>query len=96
MGDWMQRVQQVMETIKEKLDQKQVEQHKENNGTPVEITSRSWKWQKYDESSHENFSFEELVKRAKERAEGDNIIKKKLQDEENVEEKHHGRVLLSG
>ena len=57
-----------METIKEKLDQKQVEQDKENNGTPVEITSHSRKRQKYDESSHENFSFEELVKRAKERA----------------------------
>ena len=35
------------------------------------------------------------MKRAKERAEGDDILEKKLLDKENVEEKHDERILLS-
>ena len=35
------------------------------------------------------------MKRAKERPDGDDILEKKLLDEENVEEKHDERILLS-
>ena len=35
------------------------------------------------------------MKRAKEMAEGDDILEKKLLDKENVEEKHDERILLS-
>ncbi|XP_052297156.1 uncharacterized protein LOC102611957 [Citrus sinensis] len=41
MGSWMQQMQQVMETFKENLTQKQVEQQKENNGAAIGITSPS-------------------------------------------------------
>ena len=93
MGNLMHQMQQVMETLKENLNQKQVEQQKENNGTAVGIISPSRKQQKYNESSHEIVNFDELMKRAKERANGDD--KKKLLDKENVEEKHDERILLS-
>ncbi|GAY64425.1 hypothetical protein CUMW_233500 [Citrus unshiu] len=93
MGSWMQQMQQVMETLKENLTQKQVEQQKENNGAAVGITSPSRKQQKNDESSHEILTFTELMKRAKERSDGDDILEKKLLDEENVEEKHDKRIL---
>ncbi|KAH9687490.1 hypothetical protein KPL70_014792 [Citrus sinensis] len=73
MGSWMQQMQQVMETFKENLTQKQQ--------------------QKNDESSHEILTFAELMKRAKERPDGDDILEKKLLDEENVEEKHDERIL---
>ncbi|KAK9198968.1 hypothetical protein WN944_014155 [Citrus x changshan-huyou] len=95
MGNLMQQMQQVMETLKEILNQKQVDQQKENNDTIIGITSPSQKRQKYDESSHGIFNFDELMKRAKERADGDDILEKKLLDEENVEEKHDERILLS-
>ncbi|KAH9725349.1 cytochrome P450 71A21 [Citrus sinensis] len=87
------QMQQVMETLKENLTQKQVEQQKENNGTAVGITSPSRKQQKNDKSSHEILTFTELMKRAKERSDGDDILEKKLLDEENVEEKHDKRIL---
>ncbi|KAH9680533.1 protein FAR1-RELATED SEQUENCE [Citrus sinensis] len=93
MGSWMQQMQQVMETLKENLTQKQVEQQKENNGATVGITSPSRKQQKNDESSHEILTFAELMKRAKERPDGDDILEKKLLDKENVEEKHDERIL---
>ena len=35
------------------------------------------------------------MKRAKERADGDDILEKRLLDEDNVEEKHDERILLS-
>ncbi|KAK9221793.1 hypothetical protein WN944_010222 [Citrus x changshan-huyou] len=94
MGNWMQQMQQVMETLKENLTQKQVEQQKENNGTAVGITSPSRKQQKNDESSHEILTFAELMKRAKERSDGDDIVEKKLLDEEIVEEKYDERILM--
>ncbi|KAH9679541.1 protein FAR1-RELATED SEQUENCE [Citrus sinensis] len=93
MGNWMQQMQQVMETLKENLTQKQVEQQKENNGTAVGITSPSRKQQKNDESSHEILTFAELMKRAKERPDGDDIVEKKLLNEEIVEEKYDERIL---
>ena len=93
MGSWMQQMQQVMETLKENLTQKQVEQQKENNGAAVGITSPSRKQQKNDESSHEILTFAELMKRANERPDEDDILEKKLLDEENVEEKHDERIL---
>ncbi|KAH9650239.1 cytochrome P450 71A22 [Citrus sinensis] len=89
----MQQMQQVMETLKENLTQKQVEQQKENNGAAVGITSPSRKQQKNDESSHEILTFAELMKRANERPDEDDILEKKLLDEENVEEKHDERIL---
>ncbi|KAH9668260.1 hypothetical protein KPL70_021349 [Citrus sinensis] len=49
--------------------------------------------QKNDESSHEILTFAELMKRAKERLDGDDILEKKLLDEENVVEKHDERIL---
>ncbi|KAH9734397.1 hypothetical protein KPL71_017358 [Citrus sinensis] len=66
---------------------------KENNGTAIGITSPSQKQQKNDESSHEILTFSELMKRAKERPDGDDIVEKKLLDEEIVEEKHDERIL---
>ncbi|KAH9750380.1 hypothetical protein KPL71_013854 [Citrus sinensis] len=93
MGNWMQQMQQVIETLKENLTQKQVEQQKENNGTAVGIISPSRKQQKNDESSHEILTFAELMKRAKERPDGDDIVEKKLLDEEIVEEKYDERIL---
>ncbi|KAH9780373.1 hypothetical protein KPL71_008049 [Citrus sinensis] len=78
MGNWMQQMQQ---------------QQKENNGTAVGITSPSRKQQKNDESSHEILTFAELMKRAKERPDGDDIVEKKLWDEEIVEEKYDERIL---
>ena len=62
MGNFMQQMQQVVETLKESLNQKQVKQQKENNGIAIGITSLFQKRQKYDESSHEIFNFDELMK----------------------------------
>ncbi|GAY63391.1 hypothetical protein CUMW_225170, partial [Citrus unshiu] len=77
MGSWMQ----------------QMQQQKENNSAAVGITSPSRKQQKNDESSHEILTFAELMKRANERPDEDDILEKKLLDEENVEEKHDERIL---
>lgn len=39
---------------------------------------------KVNESSHEIFNFEELIEKAKEKVEGDDVVEKELQDEEDV------------
>lgn len=65
-----------MEVIKANFVQKRSEQQKENNSTHVQITSPSRKRQKYDKSSHEKFKFDELIGKAKERAEVNDILEK--------------------
>lgn len=65
-----------MEVIKANFVQKRLEQQKENNGTPVQITSPSRKRQKYNKSRHENFKFDELIEKAKERAKINAILEK--------------------